>query len=600
MSEVYISGIFSGTVENPERFVKQIREARRDKSLSSEINVRYNKKTDEVRVETGKGRLRRPLIVVKKGVSLLTKEHIGKIKEGVLTWNDLISDGIIEYLDAEEEEDTLISFSQEELTPEHTHLEISPIAMLGLVTALVPYANFNSAQKVNTGSKNQKQALGFYAANYHVRADMDINVLYYPQTPIVRSLMHELIEYEKHPSGQNIVVAVMSYYGYNMEDAIIINKGSIERGLARGSYFKPMSSEELRYSGGLVDNICIPDKEVEGYRTETDYKFLEEDGIIHVEATVQENDVVVGKVSPPRFLNTGDQYGLSDETMRESSVSMKHGEQGKVDMVFLSENSEGNRLVQIKLRDEKIPEIGDKFSSRSGQKGVIGLIVPQPDMPFSASGITPDLLFSPQGIPTRMTMAQLIELIAGKVGALQGTFMDGTAFNATPESTLREQLVNLGFRENGCETLYDGVSGEQLKVKIYIGNMYYMRLKHMVSNKIQSRARGPVQLLTKQPTEGRAKEGGLRLGEMEKDTFVGHGSALLIKERFETDKTTFPICQKCGMIAIYDEFNRKAFCNICGEDGDIHFVEMAYGFKLLLDELKALCLHPKLKLEDKY
>ena len=348
MSEVYISGVFFGTVENPKQFVEQLRKTRREGKLSTEMNVRYNQKIDEVRIETGKGRLRRPLLVVTDGKISVTKEHIEKIKAQKISWIDLVEEGIIEYLDAEEEEDTLVAFQQKDITPEHTHLEITPMAMFGLTTTLVPYANFNSAQKVNTGSKNQKQAIGFYAANYHVRTDMDINLLHYPQYPIVKSFMHELAEYDKHPSGQNIVVAVMSYQGYNMEDAIVINKGSVERGLARGSYFKPMNSEELRYSGGLVDSISVPDKEVEGYKSEADYRLLEEDGIIQLEAEVKENDVVIGKISPPRFLNAGDQYGLSDETMRESSISMKHGEQGKVDMVFLSENSEGNRLVQVK------------------------------------------------------------------------------------------------------------------------------------------------------------------------------------------------------------------------------------------------------------
>ncbi|MCK5629257.1 MAG: DNA-directed RNA polymerase subunit B, partial [Nanoarchaeota archaeon] len=235
-----------------------------------------------------------------------------------------------------------------------------------------------------------------------------------------------------------------------------------------------------------------------------------------------------------------------------------------------------------------------------GQKGVIGMVIPQADMPFTASGITPDLIFSPHGIPSRMTIAHLIELIGGKAGALAGRQIDGTLFQSEAEKDIREELQAMGFRENGTETMYNGVTGKQFKVKIFIGNMYYLKLKHMVSNKIHSRARGPIQLLTRQPTEGRAKEGGLRLGEMEKDTFVAHGTSLLLKERFDSDKTVVPVCEQCGVIAIRDEFKDKRYCSICGENVEITDIELSYAFKLMLDELKTLGLYPKLELENKY
>jgi DNA-directed RNA polymerase subunit B len=221
-------------------------------------------------------------------------------------------------------------------------------------------------------------------------------------------------------------------------------------------------------------------------------------------------------------------------------------------------------------------------------------------MPFSASGIQPDLIFSPHGIPSRMTISHLIELIAGKVGSLSSRYIDGTTFDAEPEEKLREELLSLGFRENGVETLYNGQTGEPFQAKIYIGNMYYLKLKHMVSNKIHSRARGPIQLLTRQPTEGRAKEGGLRLGEMEKDTFVAHGASLLLKERFDSDKTIVPVCENCGIIAIKDEFKNKAYCPICGDNVEISDIEISYAFKLILDEFKSLCIHSKLVLEKQY
>ena len=271
-----------------------------------------------------------------------------------------------------------------------------------------------------------------------------------------------------------------------------------------------------------------------------------------------------------------------------------------MDFVLITENEEGNKLISVRLRDQRTPEVGDKFTSRHGQKGVVGLIVPASDMPFSASGITPDLIFSPHGIPSRMTISHLIELIAGKVGALSGRTVDGTTFDAESEENLRKELQQLGFREDGTEIFFHGETGERMAARIYVGNIYYLKLKHMVANKIHSRARGPIQLLTRQPTEGRAKEGGLRLGEMEKDTFVAHGASLLLKERFDSDRTIVPVCENCGIVAIHNEFKNQKYCPICGDNVEISSVEVSYAFKLILDEFKTLGIYPKIQLTTKY
>ncbi|MEK6966995.1 MAG: DNA-directed RNA polymerase subunit B, partial [Nanoarchaeota archaeon] len=596
----YLSGRFVGQIDEPTEFVNKIIEDRRKGTIPGNVNVFYDEQINDVHVEAGKGRLRRPLIIVQNGKPLVTPQHIEKLQQGQLTWGDLIKEGVIEYMDAGEEENTLIAFYEKDITPKHTHLEISPVSMFGVVTSLVPFANFSSAQKVNTGSKNQKQAIGFYASNFSVRMDMDVNLMHNPQVPVVQSIMHPVSGANTNPAGQNIVVAVMSYHGYNMEDAVIINRGSIERGMGRGSYFRPAIAEELRYSGGLVDEVCIPDKNVKGFKSEHDYRFLEGDGIIFPEAQVKEGDVIIGKTSPQRFLSGMEAYDLTQETRRESSLGMKHGEEGVIDFVAITENEEGNKLIQVRIRDQRIPEIGDKFSSRHGQKGVVGMIVPHADMPFSNIGITPDLIFSPHGIPTRMTLSHLLELVGAKVGCLSGRYVDGTIFDSEAEVDIRKELLSLGFREDGTETMHNGQTGEAFEVKIFIGDMYYLRLKHMVANKIHSRARGPIQLLTRQPTEGRAKEGGLRLGEMEKDTFVAHGAALLLKERFDADKARIPICEDCGLVAIYDEFKRRGTCPVCGDNATISFVEMAYAFKLILGEFMTLGVYPKLVLKTKY
>ena len=600
MSEVFLNGKFIGSVSDPKKLVESFLEERRKGKIHYSVNVFYDDALDQVNVEASRGRSIRPLIVVKEGKPLLTDRHIEQIEKGELTFSDLVDHGIIEYLDAMEEENALVAFFEDELTSEHTHMEILPLAIVGLCTSLVPFANFNQSTRLNAGSKNQKQALGFYVANYLVRMDMDVNLLHTAQIPVVKTLMHDSSDYEKHPSGQNVVVAVLSYDGYNMEDAILLNKASIERGFARSTYYRPVISEELRYSGGLIDDISIPDKDVKGYKTEKDYRMLEEDGIIFTEARVAEGDVVIGKTSPPRFLSSLDEYNLTTSSRRESSMMIKHGERGVVDFILLTENVEGNKLVQVRLRDERIPEIGDKFTSRHGQKGVVGLIIDTADMPYSASGITPDIIFNPHGIPSRMTMSHLIELISGKVGSLAGRYIDASPFESEDHIDLRKELASLGFREDGTETLYNGRTGEMMTAQIFIGDMYYLKLKHMVANKIHARARGPIQLLTRQPTEGRAKEGGLRLGEMEKDTFVAHGASLLLKERFDSDKTIVPVCEECGLIAIYDEYKNRSYCQICGDNVTVSNIELSYAFKLMLDELKSLGIYPRLMLKDKY
>jgi len=600
MSEVFLNGKFAGDVENALEFIQKVKQERRSGALSTEVNIYYDEVLDNVHVEASRGRCRRPSIIVKDGMPALTDKHIKQLQKGEITWGDLVVQGVIEFLDAAEEENSLIAFSDQEVTPDHTHLEISPLAMLGIVTGLIPYGDYIQSARLIIGSRNLKQSIGLYAANYPFRMDMDVNLLHYPQMPLVQTMMHELTDYNAHPSGQNIVIAIMSYKGYNMEDAVIINKGSIERGFGRSTYFRPAVSEELRYSGGLMDAICIPDKEVKGYKSEKDYRLLEDDGIVYPEAKVKEEDVVIGKTSPPRFLSNLEEYSLASNIRRESSVSLRHGEEGVVDYVFLTENEEGNKLVQVRIRDQRIPEIGDKFVSRHGQKGVVGLIVPEVNIPFTASGIKPDLIFSPHGIPSRMTISHLIELIGGKTAALSGRYIDGTTFSGEPEDAIRKELVAMGFKENGTETMYNGINGELFDSKIYVGNMYYLKLKHMVANKIHSRARGPIQLLTRQPTEGRAKEGGLRLGEMEKDTFVAHGASMLLKERFDSDKTVVPVCEGCGIIAIYDAFKDKRYCPICGENVEINDIEISYAFKLILDEFKSLGIYPKLQLRSKY
>ncbi|MFT7615649.1 MAG: DNA-directed RNA polymerase subunit B' [Candidatus Woesearchaeota archaeon] len=602
MAEVYMNGKYIGDVSNAHEFASSVIDERRKNNLNANVNAYVDTAANAVFIESSKGRLRRPLIVVKNGQSLLTPKLLEQLGKSEIAWSDLVKQGVIEYIDAAEEENLFVSFTPEQLTPEHTHLEVAPIDIFGLCGSYVPFSNYSPGARISMGAKNQKQALGLYVANYLTRFDTDVNILASPHKPLVRSVMHDVSDFDAHPAGMNMTVAIMSYMGYNLEDAIVLNKGSIERGMARSFYYNPSSAAELRYSGGLMDQICSPEKDVRGYRTEKDYRYLEDDGIVHVEAEVGESDVVIGRISPPRFLNSGDEYNLAASQHRESSLSIKPYEGGRVDFVMITENEEGNKYVQVRMRQLRIPEIGDKFTSRHGQKGIIGLIVPHYDMPFTASGIVPDLLFSPNGIPSRMTISHMLELIGGKVGALSGREINGTTFNSESEEDMRKELLNHGFRDDGTETFFNGITGDQMTARVYVGNMYYMKLKHMVSKRLQSRARGPIQLLTRQPTEGRAKEGGLRLGEMEKDALVAHGASMLLKERFDSDNTLVPILEGAGLIATEEELKKKNYVigPYSGEQDSVAQAEISYAFKLLLDELKSLGIYPRLQMRNKY
>ncbi len=597
MGIVFFNGIPLGEASNLEEMRKEIIEKRRKGKFPKTMSVYYLDDRDELHIVLDNGRILRPLIVVKDGKPLLTEEHKKKLLNGEITWQQLIDEGIIEFLDANEEDNAYVAVSEEEITKEHTHLELDPAMILGVEASLLPFPEMNRGDRLNYGSRMVVQASGIYLKNYLIRDDTAAQLLVYPELPMVYTQTEEFTGLNKHPNGQNLVIALLSYEGYNIEDALIVNKASIERGLGRSYFLRTYIAEAKRYWGGQEDIIGFPDEDVFGRKLEEAYAKLSEEGIINVETYADSDDVLVSRISPIRFIGIQEEIRMGIKNKKDNSITVRKGEEGIVEKVVLTQNENAEKIIKVTVREPKIPEIGDKFATRHGQKGVIGLIVPEEDMPFTESGITPDIILNPHAIPSRMTVGQLMEILAGKLGALLGKRIDGTAFKGDEEE-IRDLLIKMGFKEGPREVMYDGRTGRKYKVKIFIGVGYYFRLYHLVSHKLHARARGKVTLLTKQPTEGRSREGGLRFGEMEKDCLIGHGASLTLKERFSSDRYEFYICNECGLIAYENRRKGRVECPLC-KGSDVTKVEMSYAFKLLLDELMGMMIYPKIKVKKK-
>ncbi len=599
-ADVFLNGRLVGIHNAPQVLVKTLKQKRRAGEINHQTNIAYYEDTHEVQVNCDAGRVRRPVIITEKDKSRLTDEHLRMVIDGEWGFQDLLRNGIVEFIDAEEEENALIAMYPSEMIDNSTHLEIVPSTILGISAALIPFPERNQSPRNVYMAGMAKQSVGVPASNFRFRADTRSHFFHYPQVPMVKTRAMDSIGYEERPAGQNFVVAIISFEGYNIEDALIMNKASIERGLGRSTFARVYESEERKYPGGQEDRFEIPDRSVRGYRASESYRNLGEDGIIETEVEVLGGDVLIGRTSPPRFLEEYSEFEIASPNRRETSVAVRHGEAGVVDSVILTETIDGNRLVKVKVRDLRVPELGDKYASRHGQKGVIGYIVPQQDLPFTEDGIVPDLLVNPHAIPSRMTIGQILEMVAGKAGCAAGKQQDATPFCGVTEEELFETLRKHGLKHNGRETMYSGITGERLKVDIFIGVIFYQKLHHMVADKIHARARGPVQILTRQPTEGRAREGGLRFGEMERDVLIGHGAAILLKGRLldESDKSNMLVCEDCGLIGVYDRNKDQYYCPICGTNAKISSLVVSYAFKLLIQEMMSLGLATRLRLKE--
>jgi len=606
-TRVFVDGKLIGFHKDGEKLAYSLRELRRSSKLHPHIGISIHQPEQEdatkrLYVNCNAGRVLRPLIIIKDGKSTFSPDLLDKISKKLVSWTDLIRMGVIELVDANEEENCFITF-EEKHVKKHTHLEIFPSAILGAGASIIPYPEHNQSPRNTYESAMAKQSLGFSTPMMNTSTYVRQHSMLYPQTPIVTTKAMGLLGLEKRPAGQNCVVAVLPFDGYNIEDAIVLSKATVDRGIGRTFFYRIYESEAKQYPGGMRDTFEIPNSEenIRGYKGEKSYRLLEEDGIIASESNVTGGDILIGKTSPPRFMEEFREFEVQGPYRRDTSVALRPSEAGVVDTIVMTQSNEGGKMFKVRIRDMRVPEIGDKFASRHGQKGVLGILAKNEDLPYTSDGMTPDVLINPHAFPSRMTVGMMLESITGKAAALRGKKFDGSAFVGEKLSQVREIMESSGFKYSGKEKMYDGRTGKPFPVDVFIGVVYYQKLHHMVADKIHARARGQVQMLTKQPTEGRARGGGLRFGEMERDCIIAYGASMILKDRLldESDKTSIFICERCGLLAYHDVKQRRYICRVCGDKAEISSVSVAYAFKLLLQEMQSLNIAPRLLVKER-
>ena len=607
-ARVFVDGKLIGYADDGQKTSETLRSLRRSGKIHPHVGVYFYSSgnpnaTNRLYIGCNAGRVLRPLSIVKEGNNLVTDEIIEKISKRFLSWSDLLYMGIIELVDANEEENCYVSMDNRKLERDHTHLEIFPSAILGVGASIIPYPEHNQSPRNTYESAMAKQSLGFSTPLMNASTYVRQHFMLYPQTPTVSTKAISLLGLDDRPTGQNCVVAVLPFEGYNIEDAIVLNKSSIERGLGRTFFYRVYEAEAKQYPGGMKDSFELPesDANIRGYRGEKAYRLLEHDGAIMHEAVVTGGDILIGRTSPPRFMEEYKEFEVKGPYRRDTSIGVRPSENGVVDTVIMTQSVEGGKMYKIRVRDMRVPEIGDKFASRHGQKGVIGMLVNQEDLPYSEDGVVPDIMINPHAFPSRMTVGQFMESLGGKAASLRGTIVDGSAFLGEKFDSIKNVLEQHGFKPTGKESMYDGRTGRKFPADVYMGVVYYQKLHHMVADKIHSRARGQVQMLTKQPTEGRARGGGLRFGEMERDCLIAYGASMMLKDRLleESDKAEINVCERCGLLAYYDVKQRRFICRVCGEKSKISSVVIAYAFKLLLQEMMSLNVAPRLLTKEK-
>ncbi|KAI5836539.1 DNA-dependent RNA polymerase II second largest subunit [Schizophyllum commune Tattone D] len=627
-TKVFVNGVWMGVHRDPAKLVETIRRLRRKDDISQEVSVVRDIREKELRVYTDAGRVCRPLFIVENQSLLLEKHHVHALTQGA-KWDSLVKQGIIELLDAEEEETVMIAMTPEDLensrmTPEEraaqqaeeevdmtatkvahtmanthtwTHCEIHPSMILGICASIIPFPDHNQSPRNTYQSAMGKQAMGIFLTNFILRMDTMANILYYPQKPLATTRSMEYLKFRELPAGQNAIVAILCYSGYNQEDSVIMNQSSIDRGLFRSIYYRGYTDMEKKSVGMMpTEEFEKPSRDNTLRMKHGTYDKLEDDGLIAPGTGVNGEDIIIGKTAPipPDSEELGQR--TKNHTRRDVSTPLKSTESGIIDQVLLTTNEDGKKLIRVRVRSTRIPQIGDKFASRHGQKGTIGITYRQEDMPFTAQGIVPDIVINPHAIPSRMTIGHLVECLLSKVATLIGNEGDATPFTDLTVEAVSKSLAGKGFQQRGLEVMYHGHTGRKLQAQVYLGPTYYQRLKHMVDDKIHSRARGPVQILTRQPVEGRSRDGGLRFGEMERDCMISHGIAGFLKERLfdASDAYRLHVCDICGLTAIANLKKQSFECRACKNKTACSQLYIPYAAKLLFQELQAMNIAPRL------
>ncbi|XP_052171980.1 DNA-directed RNA polymerase III subunit 2 isoform X2 [Diospyros lotus] len=603
---IILNGLILGKHRKPQRFANAMRKLRRAGKIGEFVSIFVNEKQRCVYIASDGGRVCRPLVIADKGVSRIKEHHMKELLDGVRSFDDFLREGLIEYLDVNEENNALIALYEGEATSETTHIEIEPFTILGVCAGLIPFPHHNQSPRNTYQCAMGKQAMGNIAYNQLCRMDTLIYLLVYPQRPLLTTRTIELVGYDKLGAGQNATVAVMSYSGYDIEDAIVMNKSSLDRGFGRCIVMKKMSAINQKYENNTSDRIVRPQRE--GHDAER-MQILDDDGLAAPGEIIRPHDIYINKQSPvvtrgPPITST---MGLSDSQYKPSRQTYKgpEGETAVVDRVALCSDKNNNLCIKFMIRHTRRPEVGDKFSSRHGQKGVCGTIIQQEDFPFSERGICPDLIMNPHGFPSRMTVGKMIELLGSKAGVSCGRFHYGSAFgepsgHADRVEAISETLVKHGFSYNGKDFIYSGITGLPLQAYIFMGPIYYQKLKHMVLDKMHARGSGPRVMITRQPTEGRSRNGGLRVGEMERDCLIAYGTSMLIFERLmlSSDPFEVQVCRKCGLLGYYNQKLKTSVCSTCKNGENVSTMKLPYACKLLFQELQSMNVVPRLKLTE--
>jgi len=605
--KVFINGSWVGITNDPDKIYNSLKDKKYRGIINIYTSIIFNSKLKEIRVCNDAGRITRPLLKVKHNKIMYNNSIVEKVRTGELNWDDLViaiklENSVIEYVDSYEQNNAMIAMRTNDLANSSTnniyhysHCEIHPSTIFGILASCIPFPDSNQSPRNTYQSAMGKQAIGMYVTNYDNRMDKTAYVLTYPMRPLVETRIMNIIKLNNIPSGQQIIVAIMSHTGYNQEDSLLFNKGAIDRGLFLATIYHTEKDEDKKLFG-TEEMRCKPDKTKTKNIKFANYDKLNNQGIVPENSLIEDRDIIIGKVIPIKE-NKND----FTKTVKYSdgSISYRTYEESYIDKNYIESNGDGYNFCKVRIRNYRKPVIGDKFSSRHGQKGTIGNIIPEEDMPFTANGLKPDIIINPHAIPSRMTIAQLKETLLGKVLLELGLFGDGTSFGDFEISTIIDKLNDLGYESKGNELMYNGLTGEQLTMNIFIGPAFYQRLKHMVNDKQHSRSIGPMVNLTRQPAEGRSRDGGLRFGEMERDCMISHGASRFTKGRIYDASDAFSVfvCNKCGMIASFNNKEHIHYCNTCSNRNDFKYVELPYACKLMFQELITMNVAPRIMCE---